>query len=335
MLSGQLVLLLVVILFALGFDFINGFHDTANAIATVVSTRVLPPAVAIAMAAVLNFVGAFTGTAVATTIGKGIVDPSVVTQIVVLAALTGAIIWNLITWYLGIPSSSSHALIGGVVGATIVSVGVGALNLSGLSTVLIILAVSPIAGIVAGYLMMVALAWIFRRTRPDTVNRYFKRLQILSAAFMAFSHGSNDATKTMGIITLSLVSFGALSSFQVPWWVIMLCAAAMAFGTSAGGWRIIRTIGTRIIALQPVHGFAAETAAAIIIQTATHFGMPLSTTHVIASSIMGVGSSKRLSAVRWGIVGSIVTAWILTIPASAILAATAYFIYSLGSRLIP
>ncbi|MCL5257412.1 MAG: inorganic phosphate transporter [Chloroflexi bacterium] len=334
MLSAQFALLIVVFVWAVAFDFINGFHDTANAIATVVSTRVLPPAAAILMAAALNFLGAFTGTAVAATIGKGIVDPKAVTQIVVLAALTGAIVWNLITWYSGIPSSSSHALIGGLAGAATVAVGFGTLNWEGLGTIILILLVSPFAGLAAGYVVMLGVSWIFHNASSGRVNRYFRRLQLLSAAFMAFSHGSNDATKTMGIMTMALVSFGALSTFQVPWWVITISALAMALGTAAGGWRIIRTMGTRIISLQPVHGFAAETGAAVIIQVATHFGMPLSTTHVIASSIMGVGASKRFSAVRWGIVGSMFVAWLLTIPASATVAALAYLLFSMISHVI-
>ncbi|MCL5960844.1 MAG: inorganic phosphate transporter, partial [Chloroflexi bacterium] len=251
MLSAQLAALVVVILVALVFDFINGFHDTANAIATVVSTRVLSPATAILMAAALNFAGAFTGTAVAATIGKGIVDPRAGTQIVVLAALLGAIVWNLITWWLGIPSSSSHALIGGVVGAVIVAVGSPALNWGGLGTIILILVVSPFAGIISGYIVMLIVSWLFHRWHAAKVNRYFRRLQLFSAAFMAFSHGSNDATKTMGIITMALVSYGAFSTFHVPWWVITLSAVAMAFGTAAGGWRIIRTMGSRIITLQP------------------------------------------------------------------------------------
>lgn len=332
MLSAQLVLLIIVFIWAIAFDFINGFHDTANAIATVVSTRVLSPGAAILMAAALNFVGAFTGTAVAATIGRGIVDPTAVTQVVVLAALTGAIVWNLVTWYLGIPSSSSHALIGGLVGASIVSVGIGALNLGGLGIIIVILLISPFAGLMAGYVVMLAVSWLFHRSSSGRINRYFRRLQLFSAAFMAFSHGSNDATKTMGIMTMALVSFGALSDFHVPWWVITLSALAMAFGTAAGGWRIIRTMGTRIISLQPVHGFAAETGAAIVIQVATHFGLPLSTTHVIASAIMGVGASKRFSAVRWGIVGSMVVAWLLTIPASAAVAAVSYLLFFLITR---
>ena len=328
MLNVPLILLIVVFIAAMVFNFTNGFHDTANAIATVVSTRVLTPAAAITMAAVLNFAGSFAGTAVAATIGKGIVDPSSVTQLLVLAALLGAIAWNLITWYLGIPSSSSHALIGGIVGATLVSVGFGAMNWAGLSKIILILLVSPLAGLAGGYLVMLLVSWLFRRASAARVNRYFRRLQLVSSALMAFSHGSNDATKTMGIMTMALVSYGSLKTFEIPLWVIVLSAVGMALGTAGGGWRIIRTLGSKIITLQPVHGFAAETAAAIVIQVATHFGSPLSTTHVIASSIMGVGASKRFSAVRWGVAGNMVVAWVLTIPAAAAVAGGSYFVMS-------
>ena len=312
---SALIVLILVLILAVAFDFINGFHDTANAIATVVSTRVLSPTQAIAMASTLNFLGAvIVGTAVAKTVGTGIVEPSAITQYTVVAALLGAITWNLITWYFGIPCSSSHALIAGIIGASIETAGINILNGGGLLTILGSLVLSPLVGLLFGFGIMIGLMWTFRRFSPAAVNTYFRHLQIASAAFMAFSHGSNDAQKTMGIITMALVSFGTLNSFEVPLWVILLSAIAMAFGTAAGGWRIIKTLGVRLVSLMPVHGFAAETSAAAIIQLATHFGAPVSTTHVIATSIMGVGASRRFSAVRWGVAGNIVIAWVLTIP---------------------
>jgi len=312
------IALVVVVGLAVVFDFINGFHDTANAIATSVSTRVLSPPQAILMASTLNFAGAvIVGTAVAKTIGKGIVDPSAVTQHTVVAALLGAITWNLITWYFGIPTSSSHALISGIVGASIGASGFGALNIEGLATIFASLMLSPLIGLTFGFGVMVGLMWAFRKYSPSSVNAYFRHLQVLSAAFMAFSHGSNDAQKTMGIITMALFSFGALTTFEVPLWVVTVSALAMGLGTAIGGWRIIKTLGVRLVSLRPVHGFAAETSAALVIQLATHFGAPVSTTHVISSSIMGVGASRRFSAVRWGVAGNIVMAWILTVPATA------------------
>ena len=310
----------LVLLLAVAFDFINGFHDTANAIATVVATRVLTPRQAILMAASLNFLGALSGTAVAATVGKGIVDPKGVSQAVIVAALTSAIIWNLITWYMGIPSSSSNALIGGLVGGALAYQGSGVLNRTGLETVISGLLTSPLLGMAIGFSIMIGLAWLVFRQSPHYVNQHFRRLQLLSSAFMSFSHGSNDAKKTMGIVTMSLFSYGMIDSFQVPLWVMVLAALAMAAGTSAGGWRIIKTMGHKIIKLEPIHGFAAETAAATVIQIASHLGLPVSTTHVIAGSIMGVGASKRLSAVRWGVAGSMLTAWVLTIPTTATIA---------------
>ncbi|UCH33277.1 MAG: inorganic phosphate transporter [Armatimonadota bacterium] len=313
---------------AVVFDFINGFHDTANAVATSVSTRVLSPMRAVGMAAVLNFVGALISTEVAKTVGRGIVAPSAVTQSVILAALLGAITWNLITWYWGIPSSSSHALVGGVIGAAAAYEGFAILNVSGLIHIFSSLLVSPAVGFVVGLTLMVALFWLFRAAVPARINAHFRRLQVLSAAFVAFSHGTNDAQKSMGIITMALVTGGYLGSFVVPWWVKLVCALAMALGTAAGGWKIIQTMGMRIIKLQPIHGFAAETSSALVIQTASHFGLPVSTTHVISSAIMGVGASKRLSAVRWGVATNIVIAWIVTPPVSAILGGLAYFVIS-------
>jgi len=322
----EISLLVIVVVVALVFDYINGFHDTANAIATSVSTRVLKPNVAIAMAAVLNFVGALFSTKVAHTIGKGIVDPSLVTFQVVLAALIGAIGWNLITWYFGIPSSSSHALIGGLVGAVVISHGFGDLNPPGLIKILTSLVISPLIGFGVGFLVMTILNRIVHDSRPSRVNRFFSVFQILSAAVMAFSHGSNDAQKSMGIITMVLVSAGFLQTFTVPTWVIIACASAMALGTSLGGWRIIKTMGVKIIKLQPIHGFAAETSSSLIILSATALGAPVSTTHVISSSIMGVGATKRIKAVRWGVAYNIVVAWVLTLPLSGILAAIAFLL---------
>ena len=330
--EGLTPLLLAVLGLAVLFDYINGFHDTANAIATSVSTRALRPEHAILMSATANFVGALTGTAVAKTISSGLATTpgGADGQTIVAAALIGATIWNLITWRLGIPSSSSHALIGGLLGAVTVSVGTSAIIVDGVvSKVILPLVGSPIAGITIGFLFMVVLLNIFQRANPRRINERFRRLQVISAAFMAFSHGSNDAQKTMGIMTLALVAAGVLpADAHIPLWVIVLAATAISLGTAAGGWRIIRTMGQRVVKLDPIHGFAAETTAASIILTASHFGMPVSTTHVISSAIMGVGASERLSAVRWGVAGNIVIAWILTIPASALAAAIAYFVIS-------
>jgi len=327
------VLLLVVIGLAVLFDYINGFHDTANAIATSVSTRALKPEHAILMSATANFVGALTGTAVAKTISQGLATTpdGAAGQTIVAAALIGAIVWNLITWRFGIPSSSSHALIGGLLGAVAASIGASAIKVDGvLSKVILPLVVSPIAGVLGGFLLMVILLNVFRRANPQRINERFRRLQVISAALMAFSHGSNDAQKTMGIMTLALIAAGVLPpDSPIPLWVIILAATAISFGTAAGGWRIIKTMGQRVVKLDPVHGFAAETTAATIILTASHFGMPVSTTHVISSAIIGVGSSDRLSAVRWGVAGNIVVAWILTLPASAAVAAVAYVVLDL------
>jgi len=329
--EGLTLLLIVVLVLAVSFDYINGFHDTANAIATSVSTRALRPSHAILMSATANFIGALTGTAVAKTIASGIATtPSGdAGQIVVAAALVGGIVWDLITWRLGIPSSSSHALIGGLIGASVAAGGVESLQLDGIYTkVLVPLFASPVIGIVGGFIFMVVLLNIFRRAHPRRINDRFRRLQVLSAAYMALSHGSNDAQKTMGIITLALVSAGILAEPTVPLWVIFLSATAMALGTAAGGWRIIRTMGQKVVKLDPVHGFAAETTAATVIFGASALGVPVSTTHVISSAIMGVGSSDRLSAVRWGVAGNIVVAWVLTIPASGIVAWLAWEVLS-------
>ncbi len=333
--EGLSLLLIIVVVLAVAFDYINGFHDTANAIATSVSTRALRPDHAILMSASANFLGALTGTAVAKTIASGIaVTPDgSAGQIIVAAALIGAIIWNLITWRLGIPSSSSHALIGGLIGSVIAASGTGALKIDGIiNKVIFPLVTSPVAGIIIGFGLMVVILNVFRRGHPRRLNDRFRRLQVVSAAFMAFSHGSNDAQKTMGIITLALIGAGVLpKDAPIPIWVILLAASAISLGTAAGGWRIIKTMGQRVVKLDPVHGFAAETTAATIILTASHFGMPVSTTHVISSAIMGVGSSDRLSAVRWGVAGNILIAWILTIPASG---AAAWVAWELLSRVL-
>jgi PiT family inorganic phosphate transporter len=279
------------------------------------------------MSAVANFVGALSGTAVAHTVGAGLIDPGIESQSVIAAALVGAIVWNLITWRLGIPSSSSHALIGGLLGAALVAAGIGSWQMGGVvGKVLLPLVGSPVIGFVGGLLFMALLFNVFRRAHPGRLNGVFRRLQVLSAAYMAFSHGSNDAQKTMGIMTLALVSAGVLDSFEVPLWVILTAASAISLGTAAGGWRIIKTMGQKVVKLDPVHGFAAETTAATVIFGASHFGMPVSTTHVISSAIMGVGSSDRLKTVRWGVARSIVTAWILTIPASGATAGIAYLL---------
>jgi PiT family inorganic phosphate transporter len=327
-------LLVAVILAAIIFDFINGFHDAANAIATVVSTGVLPIRTAVIMAGIFNFVGALVGTAVAKTIAQGFADPAIVTQTVVLSALAGATIWNLITWWRGIPSSSSHALIGGLAGAVVAHAGIGAFQWSTLvQKVLIPLVASPLFGFLAACIVMILLLWIVRNMRPTKVNKHSRRLQLVSACMMAFSHGSNDAQKAMGIITLALASFVAAGhsgllpdwvtpkpgSNEVPMWVVLICAAAIAAGTMAGGKKIIKTMGTKIIRITPLQGFAAETAGAATIIAASTLGVPVSTTHCINACIMGVGATKRISAVRWGVAGSIVWAWVLTMPMSAAL----------------
>jgi inorganic phosphate transporter, PiT family len=325
--DAGLMMLGAVVVLALIFDYINGFHDTANAIATSVATRALPPAAAIGMAAVFNFVGAFAGTAVAKTIGAGLVDETTSTQGVIAAALIGAIVWNLITWYRGLPSSSSHALIGGLFGATAVSAGLGAFKLDGIvNKVLVPMVSSPLLGfIVALVLVLILFRLLAGATRRPAANA-FRRLQLISAGFMAFSHGSNDAQKTMGIITLALFSAGMIPTVEVPDWVIIAAAAAISLGTAAGGWRIMHTMGHRVAKLEPVHGFAAETTAATIIYGAAHLGMPVSTTHVISSAIIGVGTARGTRGVRWGVAGNILAAWIITIPASGLVAALSWLV---------
>jgi PiT family inorganic phosphate transporter len=327
------VLLVLVVAAALIFDYVNGFHDTANAIATCVSTRALSVKSAIFMAAGLNFAGAMVSTKVAKTIGKGIVDAGDVTQTVVLAGIVGAIIWDLITWYYGLPSSSSHAIIGGLMGSVIAHAGSAALHWKGLEKIILSLVISPVVGTIIGFVFMVAMYWAFRNKAPYGLNKGFRRLQVLSAAVMAFSHGTADAQKSMGVITMALVSYGALTEFVVPTWVKIACAVAMGLGTAAGGWRIIKTIGKDFVKLQPVHGFCVETASAAVIMGASSIGMPVSTTHVITSSILGVGLSKRLTAVNWNVANRILVAWVLTIPASAAVAFVTYVVLSpfLGS----
>lgn len=331
MLSTTTLITIVVVILALGFDFINGFHDTANAIATSVSTRVLTANQAIIMAAVLNFVGAFISVKVAKTVGADIVDPSLVPQTVVVVALIAAIIWNLITWYFAIPSSSSHAIIGGLIGAAVVFTGsFSVVNWHNFFfKVLLWLFLSPIIGFFIGYIIMVALNWILRSSKPASVSKFFSKAQIASAALMAFNHGGNDAQKSMGIITMALLSGGILTEFNVPVWVKVACALSMALGTSIGGWKIIKTMGVNMAKLAPVNGFAAETGAAAVIFTATMFHSPVSTTHIISGSIMGVGASKRFSAVRWGLAKSIVSAWLITIPICGFIAGLLIYLVKL------
>jgi PiT family inorganic phosphate transporter len=327
LLDGASLALVVVIALAIAFDYINGFHDTANAIATSVATRALHPRHAILMATAFNFIGAFAGTAVAKTIGAGLVDETTSTQAVVAAALVGAITWNLITWWFGLPSSSSHALIGGLLGATIVAAGTGALKVDGLvNKVLVPMISSPLIGFSGAFLLMLALYWIFRNAKRKPMARIFRRLQVISAGYMAFSHGSNDAQKTMGIITLALFAAGAIPTVDVPFWVIVVSATALSLGTAVGGWRIMRTMGHRVVELEPVHGFAAETTAATVLIGTASLGMPVSTTHVISSAIMGVGSARGPKGVRWGVARRILLAWVITIPAAGAVAGVSWAI---------
>src|SRR5216117_39719 len=319
------------ILVALTFDFINGFHDAANSIATVVSTRVLSPGKAVIWAAFFNFVAAFTfGTAVARTVGSGMIDIHIVTFSVILGGLIGAIIWDLITWFYGLPTSSSHALVGGYAGAAVAKAGFAAIIPSGWTKTIIFIFLSPLIGLTAGLALMVAIHWIFRWTPPSRVDRWFRRLQLLSAAFFSLNHGANDAQKTMGIIAGVLFAAGYIQTFDIPFWVIVIAHTAIGLGTLAGGWRIIHTMGSKITKLQPVGGFAAETGAALALLIATQSGVHVSTTHAITGSIVGVGSTRRLSAVRWGVAGQIVWAWILTIPAAFTIAAAAYTLLRLS-----
>jgi PiT family inorganic phosphate transporter len=330
------VTLIAVVVLALFFDFTNGFHDAANAIATSVSTRALTPRAAVLMAGVLNFAGAFISIKVATTVGTGVVKSDVVTINVVLAGVTGAIVWNLITWALGLPSSSSHALIGGVAGAAIGAAGFDAVLWPGvIEKILLPSLVSIFAGIALAGLLVLAILWVFRRFHPGPVNRVFRRLQIGSAAFVALTHGTNDAQKTMGVIALALVAANPGSEFHVPLWVIASAALAMGLGTYAGGWRIIRTLGRRVTHLEPYQGFAAETATASILFTTAHFGFPVSTTHTITGSVLGAGAARKVSAVRWGIARSILLAWVFTFPAAGLVGAAMFEVTRLpGGALI-
>jgi len=319
------------ILVALFFDYINGFHDAANSIATVVSTRVLSPGKAVIWAAFFNFVAAFTfGTAVARTVGSGMIDVHIVTFSVILGGLVGAIVWDLITWYFGLPTSSSHALIGGYAGAAVAKAGFVAIIPSGWTKTIVFIFLSPLIGMVAGLGLMTAIFWIFRWTPPSRVDRWFRRLQLLSAAFFSLNHGANDAQKTMGIIAGVLFAAGYIQKFEIPFWVVLLAHTAIGLWTLVGGWRIIHTMGSKITKLQPVGGFAAETGAAIALLTATLAGVPVSTTHAITGAIVGVGATRRLSAVRWGVAGQIVWAWVLTIPAAFSIAAGAYMLLKLA-----
>ncbi len=347
------ILLVLVIAIALLFEYINGFHDSANAISMVISTKALSPRYAILYAAVLDFAGALCGTHVAKTIGSGIVSPDSITQLVILSALLGAVIWNLITWYFGLPSSSSHALIGGLLGA---SVSHAAIKLHGfypliikippfslehptfdvvnkhnlLQKVLMPMITSPFLGFVIGFIIVFIILHIFHRVRPEILNRNFRKMQLISAGFLAFSHGSNDAQKTMGIITLSLITFGVLDgkNFEIPLWVICICALTLSLGTMTGGWKIIKTLSSKVVQMKPPHGFSVEMASAGIILTASHFGIPVSTTHITSAAIMGVGSMVKFSAVRWGIVKNIIMAWVLTIPICIALSGFIYFLLS-------
>ncbi len=317
-------LLLLTVFLALVFDFSNGWHDCANAVATVVSTRVLSPLAAVLLAGALNVAGAFFSTAVAKMIGGGIVYVDAITNTVVAGAMGGAILWNIFTLVLGLPTSSSHALIGGLVGSAVAHGGWAVVQVKGLRAILEAMVLSPLFGFGLGFLIMVTVSWTFFRVPRGVATKVFSRLQLLSASFMAFSHGANDAQKVMGVITLALVASGQLTSSEVPTWVIVSCALAMGFGTTIGGWRIIRTLGMKIVKLEPVHGFAAETGAAIVLLFTAHFGLPVSTTHTITSSILGVGATKRLSAVRWGLTSKILSAWVFTLPGAGLLGAGVY-----------
>jgi PiT family inorganic phosphate transporter len=325
----DLLLVVVVIAVALIFDYNNGFHDAANSIATVVSTRVLTPGKAVIWAAFFNFAAAFGfGTAVARTVGAGMIDINVVTYAVILAGLVGAIVWDLITWYYGLPTSSSHALIGGYAGAAIAKAGTGVVIASGWTKTLVFIVLAPMLGMTLGIVLMLGNYWIFRRFAPARVDFWFRKLQLVSAALYSLGHGANDAQKTMGIIAGALFAGGLIDQFRIDVWVVLSAHAAIALGTLSGGWRIIHTMGQKITRLQPVGGFAAETAGAISLFTATALGVPVSTTHTITGAIVGVGSTRRVSAVRWGIAGRIVWAWILTIPASALIAGLTFYVLS-------
>jgi len=330
----SLIFVIFIILVALAFDFTNGLHDAANSIATVVSTRVLTPRQAVVWAAFFNFVAFLIfGTAVATTIGKGMIDISVVTPRLIFAGLIGAISWNLFTWYLGLPTSSSHALIGGYAGAAIVKAGFKVIILSGWTKTIIFLFLAPTLGLVLGLIFIVIVTWIVHKKTPASIDKWSRRLQLFSACLYSLGHGGNDAQKTMGIITSLIFSAGLIKTFHIPLWVVLSAHAAIALGTLSGGWRIVKTMGQKITKLRPIDGFCAETASAISIFTATHLGVPVSTTHVITGAISGVGAAKRLSAVRWGITIKIVWAWFLTIPGAALTAGVFYFLLESAIKL--
>jgi PiT family inorganic phosphate transporter len=319
-------LLVITIVVALAFDFTNGFHDTANAVATSVSTRALSPRLAVLVAAVANLAGAFVTTAVAKTIGKGIIDSGLATPKTILAAMIGAIVWNLITWWQGLPSSSSHALIGGLIGAALSQSGSKGVQWSGLKDkVLIPGLASPLVGFLGAAALLLAIYWVFRRVRPGVANRGFRYAQLVSGTFVAFTHGANDAQKTMGVIALALFASGHIDHFYIPTWVIIAAGLSIAAGTYSGGWRIMRTMGQRVFKMEPASGFAAQTSTAAVLYATAHLGFPVSTTHVISGSVMGAGATQKLSAVRWGVAGDILGAWILTIPASALVAAALYW----------
>ena len=332
--ESGLILVIVVVLLGVIFEYVNGFHDAANAIATVVATRVLTPLQAVLMAGTLNLVGALSGVAVAKTVGNGIVDAKVVTQDLVVAALIAAIAWDLLTWWFGLPTSSSHALIFSIIGASVAIHGLDVIILPGLQKTTFGIVYSPALAFLVGYLLMLGLYWLLRRASWGGVQRFFGRAQVLSSAYMAFSHGGNDGQKTMGVIALALAAYGVVpqgDGFFIPDWVKVVCAVSIGIGTATGGWRIIRTMGMRITTLTPVQGFAAETTAGTVIEIATRFGIPISTTHAISGAILGVGATRRLSAVRWGIAGRIVTAWVLTIPGCFVLGyGTATFLRAVG-----
>lgn len=320
-------LVLVVILIALAFDFINGFHDAANSIATVVSTRVLTPLQAVAWAAFFNFVAAFFfGTLVAKTVGAGMVDIKIIDPYFILCGLGGAIVWDLLTWWWGMPTSSSHALMGGYAGAAIAKAGFGAIIIGGWTKTLLFIVLSPLIGMVLGFFFMVVVSWFCKSTSPSKVDTVFRKLQLLSAAAYSLGHGTNDAQKTMGVIAGVLYAAHYLDVFAIPFWVVLICHAAMGLGTLSGGWRIVKTMGSKITKLQPVHGFCAEGAGAITLLTTAAMGIPVSTTHTITGAIVGVGATRRLSAVRWGVAGRIVWAWLLTIPAAGIVAYLSYLV---------
>lgn len=322
-------LIWAVVLLAVLFDYVNGFHDTANAIATSVSTRAITPRHAIMMAVTLNFAGAMISTGVAKTIGGDLVlNPAQISLEVIVAALIGSIVWNVATWYYRIPSSSSHSLVGGVIGAVSVSVGPSALDAGGIGRIVLSLICSPVIALATGYFVMIGLLWIFRNYSPIILNRRFRKMQLVSASLMAFSHGSNDAQKAMGIIALALLSGGYIDTMEIPIWVKIACATSMALGTSAGGWRIISTMGSKIFKMESINGFAADLNSSIVIFTATFLHLPVSTTHVVSGSIMGVGSAERVRAVHWGVARSMLLAWVITIPISAIISGSIYLVIS-------